>query len=110
MEKLYKSRSEACLWQVKEKFWNKSLPKQKKIVPGALKGRCLSVPYPSPLSLRLMNNNFSSLISSQEGDLCRLRECTCLEDRVGIKGGLCCLKINCIAMRGRRMCWSSQRS
>ena len=76
MEKLYKSRREACLWQVKEKFWNKSLPKQKKIVPGAVKGRCLSVPYPSPLSLRLMNNNFSSLISSQEGYLCRLRECT----------------------------------
>ena len=77
MEKLYKSRSEACLSQVKETLWKKPpLKKQrvwKKILPTALKSKWL-VPQVSPLSLRLMNNNFSGLISSHEGDLW-LREC-----------------------------------
>lgn len=78
MEKLYKSRSETCLPRVKETLWKKPpLKKQcvwKKILPAALKSKWL-LPQVSPLSLRLMNNNFSSLISSYEGDLW-VRECT----------------------------------
>lgn len=76
MEKLYKSRSEICLSQVKETLWEKPPPKQcrwRKILPGSLKSKWL-VPH-SPQELRcLMNTNLNRLLSSQEGDLW-LREC-----------------------------------
>ena len=75
MEKLYKARSETCLWRVKPKFWKEPLLKQKKKLT---KGKsCL--PY-SPPSYRFINNNFSSLVSSQ-GDFCRLKECAVFRRR-----------------------------
>ena len=77
MEKLYKSRSETCLARLDNAFWKKPpLKKQcvwKKILPAVLRSKSLQ-PQVSPLSLRLVNNNFSGLISSYEGDLW-LREC-----------------------------------
>ncbi|KAL9962346.1 hypothetical protein ACROYT_G031440, partial [Oculina patagonica] len=77
MENLYKSRSENCLSHVNETLW-KTPPlvrrsRWKRILPASLKSKRL-LPQVSLLSLSLMNNNFSSLISSQEGDLW-LREC-----------------------------------
>ena len=80
MEKLYKSRSETCLSRINETLRKRPpLKKQcawKKILPAALAAlRSKSLlPQVSPLSLRLMNNNFRGLISSFEGDLW-LREC-----------------------------------
>ena len=71
MEKLYKARSETYLWQVTPKFWKESLPKQKKKL--TKEKSCL--PY-SPPSYR-----FSSLVSSQEGDFCRLKECALFRRR-----------------------------
>ena len=71
MENLYKSRSEICLSQVKETSWKTPPLKRcrwKKILPASLKSKWL-LPQVSPLSLGLINNNFSSLISSHEGDL-----------------------------------------
>ena len=76
MEKLYKARCETCLSQVKPKFWNKPLPKQKKKLT---KGKS-HLPY-SPPSYRFINSNFSSLVSSQEGDFCRLKECAVFRRR-----------------------------
>ena len=74
MEKLYKARGETCLSQVKPKFWNKPLPKQKKKLTKS------HFPY-SPPSYRFINSNFSSLVSSQEGDFCRLKECAVFRRR-----------------------------
>ena len=76
MEKLYKARSETYLWQVKPKFWKEPLPKQKK----KLTKRKSCLPYSSP-SYSFINNNFSSLVSSQEGDFCRLKECAVFRRR-----------------------------
>ena len=77
MEKLFKSRSETCLSRMNETPWKRApLKKQcvwKKILPAALRSKSL-LPQVSPLSLRLMNNNYRGLISSYEGDLW-LREC-----------------------------------
>lgn len=76
MENLYKSRSEICLSQVKETLWRTpplNRRRWKTFFPRAApKSKWLSLPQlqVSPISLRLMNNNFSSLSSSQlEGDL-----------------------------------------
>ena len=76
MEKLYKTRSETYLWQVNPKFWKEPLPKQKKKLT---KGKSY-LPY-SPPSYRFINNNFGSLVSSQEGDFCRLKECAVFRRR-----------------------------
>ena len=76
MEKLYKTRSETYLWQVNPKFWKEPLPKQKKKLT---KGKSY-LPY-SPPSYRFINNNFGSLVSSQEGDFCRLKECAVIRRR-----------------------------
>ena len=76
MEKLYKARSETCLWRVKPKFWKEPLLKQKKKL--TIGKSCL--PY-SPPSYRFINNNFGSLVSSQEGDFCRLKECAVFRRR-----------------------------
>ena len=76
MEKLYKARSETYLWQVNPKFWKEPLPKQKKKLT---KGKSY-LPY-SPPSYRFINNNFGSLVSSQEGDFCRLKECAVFRRR-----------------------------
>ena len=77
MEKLYKSRSETCLARVNNALWRKPTRKKqcawKKILPAALRSKSLP-PQVSPLSLRLMNNNLSGLVSNYEGDLW-LREC-----------------------------------
>ena len=75
MEKLYKTRSETCLWQVNPKFWKEPLPKKKKLTKGKS-----YLPY-SPPSYRFINNNFGSLVSSQEGDFCRLKECAVFRRR-----------------------------
>ena len=76
MEKLYKTRSETYLWQVNPKFWKEPLPKQKKKLT---KGKSL-LPH-SPPSYRFINNNFSSLVSSEEGDFCQLKECAMFRRR-----------------------------
>ena len=75
MEKLYKTRSETYLWQVNPKFWKEPLPKKKKLTKGKS-----YLPY-SPPSYRFINNNFGSLVSSQEGDFCRLKECAVFRRR-----------------------------
>ena len=80
MESLYKSRSEICLSQLRETLWKTPLLKRcrwKKILPGGLESKWL-LPQVSTLSVRLINHNFSSLISSHEGDLW-LRECALLK-------------------------------
>ena len=75
MEKLYKTRSETYLWQVNPKFWKEPLPKKKKLTKGKS-----YLPH-SPPSYRFINNNFGSLVSSQEGDFCRLKECAVFRRR-----------------------------
>ena len=76
MEKLYKTRSETYLWQVNPKFWKEPLPKQKEKLT---KGKS-HLPH-SPPSCRFINNNFSSLVSSEEGDFCQLKECAMFRRR-----------------------------
>lgn len=77
MEKLYKCRSETCLGRVNSALWKTPpLKKQcvwKKLLPAALRSKSPS-PQVSPLSIRLINNNFSGLVSNYEGDLW-LKEC-----------------------------------
>ena len=78
MEKLHKSRSETCLVRMNNALWKKPAPLKKqcmwkKILPAALRSKSLA-PQVSPLSLRLMNSNFSDFIPNYEGDLW-LREC-----------------------------------
>ena len=93
MEKLNKAHSETYLWQVNPKFWKEPLPKQKKKLT---KGKSY-LPY-SPPSYRFINNNFGSLVSSQEGDFCRLKECAVFRRRpnwhrrrfVLLEDKLCC--------------------
>ena len=74
MEKLYKARSETCLWRVKTEILERAFAEAEEKTNKRKE-------LPSVFASIFINNNFSSLVSSQEGDFCRLKECAVFRRR-----------------------------